>query len=361
MKMKSMTNIHHIFAAGLLPLLVASYAGNVQAGLADPVGISQATVPGNTTACVGTPYARPIEYTATVSSTSTSGSNTVLTVVKDASSASFPAFNNTDENEDKWYIVEVLDGQAIGLIMEAVGGTGDTSITVKGVLPATFSIPANSKIGIRKSWTLSTMLGVASASNPFGSGLTATANGVNAQVQLLNSATGGLTTYYVNATSGAYSWRANGGASPTSPKNHAPMGLGKGFVIVNRKTTPFAFNLSGDFRTARTRLVVPANGAKTLLANPSVFNTTFTASTIPATSPTRGASVPSAADQYGVWNTTTRAFSTYKIGGTSNANGPSAYSGSTRVNPGIDKFTSVLVTPAGTTDTVVTIAPQYTP
>jgi hypothetical protein len=31
------------------------------------------------------------------------------------------------------------------------------------------------------------------------------------------------------------------------------------------------------------------------------------------------------------------------------------------VNPAIPKFTSILVTPAGTADTVVTIAPAYIP
>jgi hypothetical protein len=357
--MKSKTSISRtIVAAGLIPLLVVTLAANSRAGLADPVGISQVTVPASTTSVLGTPYARPVEAFGTVTSAATSGSNTVLTVTKDASSVSFPSFTNADENVDAWYIVEIQDGPAIGLIMDAVGGAGDTSITVKGVLPSSISIASGSRFAVRKAWTLASLFGAASATNPFGSGLTSTAAGVNAQVQLLNPTTGGLTTYYINVIGGVYNWRASSGSAN---KNHVSLGLGKGFVVVNRKATQFAFNASGDFRTARTRLVVPANGAKTLLANPSVFNTTFTAATIPATSPTRGTSVPSTADQYALWNTSTRAFTTYKIGGTANAAGPSAYSGSTRVNPAIDKFTSVLVTPAGTTDTVVTIAPAYNP
>ena len=357
--MKNKTNISRtIVAAGLIPLLVVTLAANSRAGLADPVGISQVTVPASTTSVMGTPYARAVEAFGTVTSAATSGSTTVLTVVKDASSASFPSFTNADENVDAWYIVEILDGQSIGLIMEAVGGSGDTSITVKGVIPASASIATGSKFCVRKAWTLSSLFGAASSSNPFGSGLTSTSTGVNAQVQLLNSATGGLTTYYVNLLSGAYNWRASSGAAN---KNHVSLGLGKGFVIVNRKATQFAFNASGNFRTARTRLIVPANGAKTLVANPSVFDTTFTASTIPATSPTRGTGVPSTADEYAVWNTSTRAFTKYKIGGSTLAAGPSAYTGSTRVNPSILKFTSVLATPAGTADTVVTIAPAFNP
>jgi hypothetical protein len=357
--MKSKTNISRaIVAAGLIPLLIATLSSKSRAGLADPVGISQVTVPASTTSVLGTPYARPVEFFGTVTSAATSGSNTVLTVVKDTSSASFPSFTNADENVDAWYIVEIQDGPSIGLVMDAVGGSGDTSITVKGVLPSSISIASGSKFAVRKAWTLASLFGAGSSTNPFGSGLTSTASGVNAQVQLLNPTTGGLTTYYINVTAGAYNWRASSGSAN---KNHAPLGLGKGFVVVNRKATQFAFNASGDFRTARTRLVVPANGAKTLLANPSVFDTTFTAATIPATSPTRGTSVPSTADQYALWNTSTRAFTTYKIGGTANAAGPSAYSGSTRVNPAIGKFTSVLVTPAGSADTVVTIAPAYNP
>jgi hypothetical protein len=347
-----------IVAAGLIPLLVLTLAANSRAGLADPVGISQVTVPASTTSVLGTPYARPVVAFGTVTSAATSGSNTVFTVVKDSSSASFPSFTNADENVDAWYIVEIQDGPAIGLIMEAVGGSGDTSITVKGVLPSSISIASGSKFAVRKAWTLATLFGAASSSNPFGSGLTSTSSGVNAQVQLLDSTTGGLTTFFINVLGGAYNWKASSGSAN---KNHVSLGLGKGFVVVNRKAVQFAFNVSGDFRTARTRLVVPANGKKTLLANPSVFDTTFTAATIPATSPTRGTGVPLTADQYAVWSTSARAFATYKIGGSSLTSGPSAYSGNSRVNPAIPKFTSILVTPAGTADTVVTIAPAYNP
>jgi len=357
--MKSKFSISRtLLATGLIPVLALTLSSDCRADLADPVGISQVTVPAGTTSVLGTPYARPVVASGTVASAATSGSNTVLTVTKDASSAALPAFTNNDENADAWYVVEIQDGPAIGLIMEAVGGSGDTSITVKGVLPSSIGIANGSKFVVRKAWTLSSLFGAASSTNPFGSGLTSTSSGVNAQVQILNSATGALTTYYINATGGSYNWRASTG---TANKNNASLGFGKGFVVVNRKPTQFAFNVSGDFRAARTRLVVPANGAKTLLANPSVFDTTFTASTIPATSPTRGTGVPSTADQYGVWNNATRAFTTYKIGGTANAAGPSAYSGGTRVNPAIGKFTSVLVTPAGSPDAVVTIAPAFNP
>jgi hypothetical protein len=313
---------------------------------------------------MGTPYARKVEAFGTVTSTESipaAGSNpatTVLTVVKDPSSAQLPSFTNVDTNVDAWYIIEIVDGPAIGLILTAVGGVGNTSITVQGLIPSSINIETGSKFAVRKAWTLASLFGAASSSNPFGSGLTSTSSGVNAQVQLLDSTTGGLTTYFINFLAGAYNWKASTGSAI---RNHVPLGLGKGFVIVNKKATQFAFDLSGDFRAARTRLVVPADGKKTLLANPSVFDTTFTGATIPATSPTRGNGVPITADQYAVWNTSARAFATYKIGGATHASGPSAYTGNTRVNPAIPKFASVLVTPAGTADTVVTIAPAYVP
>jgi hypothetical protein len=307
---------------------------------------------------MGTPYARKVEAFGTVTSTATSGSNTVFTVVKDPASASLPSFTNVDTNVDAWYIIEIVDGPAIGLILTAVGGVGNTSITVQGLIPSSINIETGSKFAVRKAWTLASLFGAASSSNPFGSGLTSTSSGVNAQVQLLDSTTGGLTTYFINFLGGAYNWKASSGSAN---RNHVPLGLGKGFVIVNKKATQFAFDLSGDFRAARTRLVLPADGKKTLLANPSVFDTTFTAATIPATSPTRGDWVPITADEYSVWSPSVRAFAKYKIGGATHASGPSAYLGGSRVNPAIPKFASVLVTPAGTPDTVVTIAPAYVP
>ena len=356
--MKNKTNTNLLIKSLSILTALSLTAESTQAGLGDPVGITQVTVPASTTSVMGTPYARKVEAFGTVTGYVASGAKTVFTVVKDDASASLPSFTNADQNVDAWYIIEIVDGPAIGLILNAVGGSGNTSIEVEGLIPSSINIETGSKFAVRKAWTLSSLFGAASASNVFGSGLTSTSAGVNAQVQLLDSATGGLTTFYINLLGGAYNWKASSGSAN---RNHAPLGLGKGFVVVNRKATQFAFDVSGDFRTARTRLVLPANGKKTLLSNPSVFDTTFTGATIPTTSPTRGNGVPSTADQYAIWSTSARAFATYKIGGATHASGPSAYTGSTRVNPAIPKFTSVLVTPAGTADTVVTIAPAYIP
>jgi len=347
----------NFFATGALALAGILVAPSVQAGLGDPAGITQVTVPSSTTSVMGTPYARPVEAFGTVSATSASGGNTILTVVKDPSSLDLPSFTNTDQNVDQWYVVEIVDGPAIGLILNAVGGSGNTSITVEGLVPSSINIESGSKFAVRKSWTLASLFGAASSSNVFGSGLSSTASGVNAQVQVLNTTTGALTTYFIHVTGTSYNWRASTGSAN---RNHVPIGLGKGFVVVNRKAVPFNFNLAGDYRTARTRLIAPA-GKRVLLSNPGVFDTTFDRSTIPATSPTRANTVPSTThDGYGIWNSSTRAFTTYRIGGVTQTGGASAFSGSSRVNPTIAKFTSLLVTPAGTGDKVITIAPAFT-
>jgi hypothetical protein len=360
--MKNKTNTNLLIKSLSLLTALGLVAESTQAGLGDPAGITQVTVPSSTTSVMGTPYARKVEAFGTVTSTESipaAGLNpatTVLTVAKDPSSASLPSFTNVDNNVDAWYIIEIVDGPAIGLILNAVGGTGDTSITVEGLLPSSINIETGSKFAVRKAWTLGSLFGAASASNVFGSGLSSTALGVNAQVQLLNSLTGTLTTYFIHASGGNYNWRAS---TSTANRNHVPISLGRGFVVVNRKAVPFNFDLAGDYRTARTRIVVKAE-KKALLSNPGLFDTTFSASTIPVTSPNKANAVPSSShDAYGIWNTATRTFTTYRIGGVTTAGGVSAMSGNTKVNPTIAKFTSVLVTPAGSGEQVVTIAPAF--
>ncbi|NCW26817.1 MAG: hypothetical protein EBV83_00710 [Verrucomicrobia bacterium] len=357
-----------LFRKLALTALAGVFVGSALAGLATPVGVNQVTVPASTTSVLGSPYARPVEAFGTVTSNSISGSNTVLTVSVDLNggSPSLPAgtgntstsLSNTDENTDGWWVVEILDGPAIGLVLDVVSGNS-SSLTVKGALPSSVNLSAGSKFALRRAWTLSSLLGSASASNPFGNGANPSATTVNGTVQVLDSASGALTTYYINKTGTAFNWRSS--QTGTANKNHVPLGLGRGFIVVNLKTVPLTFALSGDYRTARTRLIMPGS-KKTLLANPGVYQTDFTASGIPNTSPNRGNSVPNAStDAYQVWNTSAKAFALYRIGDATSSNGPTAFSGSTRTNPVIPAFTSILVTPFGTNPAVVTISPALNP
>lgn len=339
------------------------------AGLATPVGVNNLTVPASTTAVLGSPYARPVEAFGTVSGNSATGGNTLLTVSVDLNGGS-PALpsgtgntdtslSNTDENVDGWWVVEILDGPAIGLVLDVVGGTS-SSLTVKGTLPSSINLSAGSKFALRRAWTLSSLLGAASSSSPFGYGKGPTADTVNGNVQILDTTTGSLTTYYINKVgTGAANWRSS--QTGTANKNHVPLGLGRGFIVVNLKASALTFPLSGDYRTARTRLVMPG-GKKTLLANPGVYNTDFAASGIPNTTPNRGNTVPNAAtDSYQVWNTSSKAFALYRMGDATAANGPTAFLGSARTNPAIAAFSSILVTPYGTNPAVVTISPALNP
>ena len=341
---------------GAILAISALLIQDTRAGVAQPSGIVSLTVPNSTTTFLGTPYARPVEASGTVTSVDNTGSNAVLSVSLDAGSA-LPAsadLANTDTNVDKFYVVEILDGPAIGLILDVTAGSSG-SLTVNGKIPSSLDISTGSKFALRKAWTLSSLFGTASSSNVFGSGLTSTASGVNAQVQLL-SPSGSLTTYYINKTGTSYNWRAS---TTTANRNHVPLGLGKGFVVVNRKASPFVFNLSGEYRTSRSRLVV-LGGQRALVANPGVFDTDFVDSTIAATSPNRAGGNPNTShDLYQVWNQTTRKWSSFRIGGVNNSNGPSAYTLlNVRTNPAINKFTSLLVAPAGTNPAVITVAPK---
>lgn len=349
--MKNQKSIRILALAGSSFLLSLSPSF---AGIADPSGIVSVTVPATNNVISATPFARPVEASGTVSSVSESSGNTTFTVALDPGSDPLPSFTNTDLNVDAWYALEILDGPAIGLLLSPTGGSANT-IVVSGTLPASVDITSGSKFAVRKQWTLASLFGAAASNNVFGSGTTPTSSGVNAHVQIYNVSTGTLTTYYISS-SGGYNWRASGN---TSNRNHAPVNLGTGFAVVNRKPTPFVYKLSGEYRTARTRLVVPA-GKKTLLGNPSPFDTSFTSSTITETSPNRATNVPGTShDLYQVWNAPTRSFANYRIGGLTTTNNPpaSAYSGGVRTNPVIGKFTALLVSPAGTNPAVVTIAP----
>ena len=177
------------------------------------------------------------------------------------------------------------------------------------------------------------------------------------RVQVYNSLLGSLASYYVResgTTTKSYNWALS---TSTLARNHVPLRMGRGIVLVNNTASELSFTASGEYRIARTRLSVPA-GFTTFVANPGPTDVTFDTATIPATSPTRATSTPGVGDQWQLWNASTRSFTTYKVGGTSNANGPSMYLSSARVNPTIPAFKAVAVKPVGSSgNVVVTIAP----
>jgi hypothetical protein len=348
----------------VIPMLAVFISTKSFAGLATPVAVSTITAPANTTTLVGVPYARPVEAFGTIASVNNTGPNAILTVAVDTAGGSpampaSSALGNTNKNEDFFYVCEILDGDAIGLILDVVEGTA-TTLTVKGTIPTSAGISAASlrsttKWALRKAHTLSSLCGAASVTNPFGSGSSAKASTVLGQVQILDTATGAVTTYYINKTGTGYNWRTGTGSDNF---NHAPIGLGKGFLVVNLRSAPLTFTVSGDYRTARSRFIAQG-GKKYLLANPGIKDADFATSTIVEQSPTRGTAAPrSGDDKYGIWDVASKAFAYFQIGGTADSSGASAYNGSGgRVNPTIGKFTSVLALPGGSDNVILTIAP----
>ena len=366
--MKNQKSIRSMLA--LASAVIPSLAATVFAGVADPVAVVSVVVPTNQTILSATPFARPVEASGTIDSWSNVSTNAVLNLTLNAGE-SIPSLANSfsDLNADTSYVLEVVDGDAIGLILEAIENTAST-VTVRGNIPNTLTIAAGSKFNLRKAWTLTSLFGsAADTNNVFGAGTTANSAAVKANVQLYDVDSGSLSTYYIATTSGR-NWRRVGS---TANCNHAPIGLGKGFVVINKQTNSnFAFTLSGDYRTARTRLICPPN-KKLLIGNPGLFDVTLSDSTIPVTSPTKTTGIPGNADTYGFWLIASKSFDNYKIGGTTTTNvqtnngvvvppGAAGYrvgGGSTRVNPTIAKYTSLLVTPHVTNAAnVITVAPS---
>jgi len=317
------------------------------------------TLPGGIgrTEFFGMPFARPVERSGIISAASTTGGNATFTVALDAGQSALPSLSNADQNVDAWYLLEIVDGPAIGFLLPCTGNTGDTSITVQGDT-GTISVPAGSKFVLRKEWTLSTLFGAASTANAFGYGNSSTAATVKGKVQIYNTLAGSLATYYVRetgTTSKSYNWALS---TSTTSRNHVPLRMGRGIVLVNNTANDVAFNISGEYRIARTRLSVPA-GYTTFVANPGSSDVTFDTATIPATSPTRTTGTPGNADSWKMWNPLSRSFTTYKVGGTTHASGASMYQSTARVNPTIPAFKAVAVVPYGTSgNVVVTIAPN---
>lgn len=343
---------------GAILAISALFVQDTRAGVAQPSGIATITIPPNRTEFVGVPFARPVEFFGTITGASTSSGNDTFTVSLDAGQASLPNLGAGTSNTDAWYVLEILDGPAIGFLLPTSASSGNTSITVQGT---TGSIsPVGSRFAIRKDWTLQTLFGSPSSAQTrdlFGYGNNSGAPTIKGWIQIYDSATASSTTYYLNesgTTTKTYSWRA---ASGPTVRNHARLSLGRGIVLVNRTASDLTIPVSGEYRIARTRLSVPGNKI-TYLANPGPNAVTFADSTIPETSPTRMSLNSGSGDSYALWNSSNRAWTTYKIGGTAHSNGPSAYIGVSRVNPTIPAFRAVRVTPVGSNQTTITIAPK---
>jgi len=376
--MKNRKSIHPFLALAGSVLLVSALTPATFAGVADPVSIVNVTVDPLSTDFYGTPFARPVETRGTISSVSTNSTSTIFTVSVDAGETALDNagfnFSNTSTAVDAWYVLEVLDGPAIGLIMDITAATAST-VTCQNRMPDPTLVSAGSKFNIRKAWTLATLFGASTnnintgtaaiAAAYLGSGTTPTSTGVKARVQTFDPFNNSLTTYYIRSSGGNFEFRAT---TSTNNADHTPLGMGRGFLIVNTKNSNQVIPFSGEYRIARSRFVVP--GSRTaLLANPGPFTNDFVTADIVNTSPARdsGATTSTnpratASDTWSLWNRAGRAFDSYRVGtGPVGSNTPSMYVAglSTATNPVIRPFGAVAVKPIGNTTTtkLVTISP----
>jgi hypothetical protein len=342
---------------GAILAISALAVQDTRAGVAQPSGIANIVIPPNRTEFVGVPFARPVEFVGTINGKSTTSGNDTFTVTLDAGQSSLPNLGAGTNNTDAWYVLEILDGPAIGFLLPTTASTGNISITVQG---STGSIsPVGCRFAIRKDWTLTTLFGNPSDTVTrarFGFGNSSGSPTIKAWIQTYDSLGAASTTYYLNetgTTTKTYSWRS---ASSPTVRNHARLSLGRGIVLVNRTASHFTVPVAGEYRVARTRLSVPGNKV-TYLANPGTKDVTFSESTIPETSPTRMPGNSGSTDTYALWSSSNRVWTTYRIGGTSHSNGPSAYLNVSRINPTIPAFRALRVQPHGSNQTTITIAP----
>lgn len=354
----------------IITTIIATSITGAQAQLAQATGIAKFTLPANSTEVFGMPFVRPVvtsgkitSYTPSAAVPALPTSTSTFEVTLDVGEPNIPALNNTSTAADERYILEITDGPALGFIFPCTGNTGNTSVTVEGTTD-TVPVPANSSFVIRKDNTLSSVFGAPSANHPFGYGVGPTEATVKAYIQVYNSVTGTLTSYYVYNSGTTWQYRATSG--PTD-RTHVRLAAGKAVILASRVGTDIAVAFNGESRSARTRLWVPENKI-TFLANPAPLDSTFDEANIPDTTPKRGVGADkevvvgdsSNADEWKLWNPITRTFANYYVGTAAN-NFPSFLRPNLSAqNPPLKAFGGVGVKPltTGKGYTVVTLAPK---
>lgn len=337
-----------------------------QAQLAQPSAIAQFTLADKATEIFGMPFVRPVVTKGKITAATVAGNSlsTTFTVTLDAGETSIPALNSTSDSVDEYYILEITDGPGLGFILPCTGNNGNTSVTVQGTTGTT-AIPENTSFVIRKDNTLSSVFGAPSSNHPFGAGISS--SDAKVWVQVYNSGTATLTSYYVYQNGATLQWRSTSG--PTN-RTFARVTVGKAVVLASREKGAVTFTLSGDYRTARTRLWVQ-KGKITFLANPAPVDSSFDEANIPDTTPTRFVGTANqknvgdstSSDEWKVWVSSTRTFANYYIGtDASNFPGIIRPGGLSNQNPTIKAFSGVGVKPIDKANdagyTIVTMAPK---
>jgi hypothetical protein len=240
-------------AASLLAALslTSSYAG----GIAQPAGIMTVPVVGpNKLNLLATPFARPAVAEGTISAQNLK----VLTVTKVPTMAvGVP------------YVLEILDGDYIGVISLVTESTGDNAggtVTVQYNFTAG-AIASNTRYAIRPDWTISTLFGPA-ATTQVGSSATYSGGDV---LQIFNPVTQRLENFWRQRTGTSpnfnYAWLTQSG----QPAENVRVPMGEGFIIKRYSSTTLNLRLSGELRQARTRKEILGTGKLNIVANPNPF------------------------------------------------------------------------------------------
>ena len=286
--MKNIQNSLFTFALAIVSGVAALSSDCRAAGnLGDIFQIGQVTiVGGGKRDFIATPFVRPVEPNGTGVVASVSNATT-LVLNPDGVDYSTGQWTGGSTTQDKWHIVEILNGRYIGLVFLISTQTGNTITTSEVALPTDGAL-VGSSYAIRKDWTLSTLFGdTVSASFPFAAGdSAATADTVNIFIQ----STQGFAPYYVRASD--KTWR--NGFSQLSP--HARIPYGQGVQVLRRAASNATITLAGEARKSRLRRDV-GSGKFALLANLSLAPTT-----VQALSPSIDRGTSTADDTVQTWN-----------------------------------------------------------
>jgi len=295
--MKKIQNSLSTFALAIVTG-VAAFSSDCRAAgnIGDIFQIGQVSfVGGGKRDFIATPFVRPVESNGTGVVASVT-SSTTLVLNPDGVDYSTGQWTGGSTTQDKWHIVEILNGRYIGLVFLIGTQNGNTITTTEVALPTDGAL-VGSSYAIRKDWTLSTLFGdTASASFPFAHGDSASAADT---VNIFIQSTQAFAPYYVKASD--KTWRNS--FSQASP--HARVPYGQGVQVLRRAAGNGVVTLAGEARKSRLRRDV-ASGKFALLANLSLASTT-----IQALSPSIDRGTSSADDTVQTWNSSTGAWTSY--------------------------------------------------
>ena len=278
--------------AVILAALTLTTHSQAQSGiLAQPVGIFTVPVVGpKKLNLLATPFARPSVAQGTISAQS--GSTLTVTQV--------PAMAS-----DTPYVLEILDGDYIGVVSLVTASTGNTSggtVTIQYTLP-TGAIASGTRYGIRPDWTIAELFGPA-ATTQIGS---STSYGNGDQIQILNPVTQQLENIYRLRTGSSgsftYSWRTQAGVLADNVR----VPLGEGFIVYRFPSTTLNLRLSGELRQSRTRKEIKGGQKLNVVSNPNPYAVKLIQSGLVISSGTG----PAGADNVHFVNPNTGSFVTY--------------------------------------------------